>query len=94
MKAHRLLLHVIERTNRVVRGAPGKPRTGRARAWAERGIPALALTLGSLGAVAAAPSGHGNLDHASAHPQKTNPPSTASAYSTGTSHIIDGPWMY
>lgn len=58
MKTHRSLRHVGIRTRGSVRSAPGKPSTGTVRAWVARGIVILALALGSLGAVAAASSGH------------------------------------
>ena len=58
MKTHKWLRHVGIRTGGSVLSAPGKPSTGTVRAWAARGIVILALALASLGAVAAASSGH------------------------------------
>jgi hypothetical protein len=77
MKTHRWILHaaIQARTDPL--------------AWAARGILILALVLGSLGAVAAASSGYGSGDHASAHQPAGNNRLAASS-----GHIIDVPWMY
>jgi len=63
VKNHEWLLHALRRASGSARGAPDKSSTGTARVRATRGILIMALVLGSLGAVAAALSSHGNVGH-------------------------------
>ena len=94
MKTHRWILHVVIQARTVpVDGFTGALRTG-PLVWAAHGILILALVLVSLGADAAASSGYGSGDHASAHQPAGNIRLAASAYPI-TSHYIKGtPWMY
>jgi hypothetical protein len=94
MKTHRRLRQVGRRTSGSVRGAHSKPSTGKVRAWAAGGILILALVLGSLGAFAAASSGHGSVGHANAHQPARNLPRSPVGYQIISGHFISMPWMY
>jgi len=72
---------------------PEGPRTD-PLAQAVRGILILALVVGSLGADAAASSGPGSADHASAHQPAGDIRLAASAYPIGSSHMVPATWMY
>jgi hypothetical protein len=54
----------------------------------------LALVLGSLGAIAATSSGHGNSGSESAHQSANNIPAAAVAYTPSVIRISNTPWMY
>lgn len=93
MKTHRWILHVAIQARTVpVDGLPGALRTG-PLVWAVRGILLLAVVLGSLGADAAASSGYGSGDRASAHQPAGNMRLAASAYPISSGYK-DAPWMY
>ena len=90
MKAHRWILPVAIQTRTVpVEGLPGALRTD-PLLRAARGTVILALVLGSLGADAAASSGYGSADHASARKPAANISLAASA----SSRVTNRPWMY
>lgn len=93
MKTHRLW-HVITRTSGSAGSGPGEPLTGRVRAWATRGILALALVMGSLGAAALASPGHGNTGHVQASAHQAADSLALSAGAASISHIQRLPWMY
>jgi hypothetical protein len=61
---------------------------------AVRGFVILALVLGGLGADAAATSGYGSSDHASAHQPAGNISLGAGSYALSPRHITGRPWMY
>jgi hypothetical protein len=98
MKTQRSLLHVITRADESVRSAPGKHAARHSartpRALATRGIFILALVLGSLGAVAATWSGHGNVGHANAHQSTTHHTPATGAYMMSSVRFIPHPWMW
>ena len=92
MKTQKWILPVVMQA----RIGPAESPTGATRnnppGRAARGILILALVLGGLGAEAAATSGHGAGDHASAHHTAGNLRPGASAYLTSSGHT--NPWMY
>jgi hypothetical protein len=94
MKTHKWIPHVVMQARTVpVEGLTGALRTdplGRAA----RGIVILALVLGGLGADAAATSGYGSGDHASAHQPTGNIRLGANSYLISRDHITGRPWMY
>jgi hypothetical protein len=72
------------------RGRHSKQKT---RVWATRGIFAMALALGSLGAVGAALSAHGSAGHAST--RQTSGPSSLAVVTPATSvRMAPMAWMY
>ncbi len=94
MKTDRWILHVVIQARTVpVDGLPGALRTD-PLVWTARGILILALVLGSLGAGAAASSGYGSTDHATAHQPAGSISLAASAYPISFGDTKNAPWMY
>jgi hypothetical protein len=85
MKTHTWLSPAVTR-----RGKHSKQRT---RAWAIRGMFAMALAFGSLGAVGAAVSAHDSVGHASTH-QTSGHSSLAVATPTTSVRMVPMVWMF
>jgi hypothetical protein len=78
--------------------APAARRRGKnpkhtTRAWATRGILAMALAFGSLGAVGAALSAHGSAGHASTH-QTSGHNSLAVVTPANSVRMAPKAWMF
>jgi hypothetical protein len=94
MKTHNWSVHVAGRTSGPAHAAPRQPSAGTVRAWAVRGILALALVPAGFGAVAAATSsGHGSAGHARA-PQPAGSHAHGAGASTASLGPSKMPWMY
>ena len=92
MSTHRRLGHAGQRTSGTAGGAHRAHSTRTVRAWAARGILALALGLGGLGAATAASPGHGSAGHA---PARAHQQAGTHALPAPTGPItIRMPWMY
>jgi hypothetical protein len=94
MKAHRWIPHVVTQAPT----APAEALTGAQRTdplvQAARRILILALVLGSLGADAAALSGHASVGQANAHQAAGSIRLAASASPISTGRNTDSIWMY
>lgn len=95
MKTHRSSWHVIMRTCGL-RSARREPSMRTVHVRVVRGILALALALGSLGAAVVALPGHGSTGRvpASSHHPANSPAGSTGAHSTNASQMVPRPWMY